>query len=491
MTWRPLYRGAEAEAIRQIVREVAAAIASGAGEQRRPADLALFWAYVAGELDDDDVQAEYDLAVARLIDWIASGSTTTHLHGGLAGGGWVLSHVSEPGAADPALEVIDEALLRAIEEGHAGGAFDLIGGIAGSAVYFLERLQASRAPLARRALTGIVRKLERTCTRTDEGVTWLTGPQLLSDWQRQRWPNGYHDCGVAHGVPGVLAVLAKIAAVPDLSSPARELYAAALAWLDARRGPATPSGRYPSMVEHATSAAASPSRAAWCYGDPGVIAARWSASSSLGLPTAADMHSALECIEHPAASSGVVDAGLCHGAIGLAHLFNRFYQASGVLRFADSARAWFERGLAMRRPHGLGGFESLVPQDDGALQWRPGSRSRCLPRSATTSRPGIACCCATCKAPRSVLVCGTVRPRSLGWITVSGLTHIDRVDHAGRRASCYKRSPDRREFDLGRGRQLVTWRIHALGSQMDIAPRTRHCQRARRRHGCTGTTGRS
>jgi len=371
MSWQPLYRGAEAEAIRRVVRDVASAIASGDGEHRAPADLALFWAYVAGELDDERTQSEYDAAVARLVDWIASGGTTMQLHRGLAGGGWVLSHISEAGAADPALEVIDRALLLAIEGGRPDGGFDLVRGLAGLAVYFLERLQASRAPLARRALDGIVAQLERTCTRTGEGVAWRTGPDQLPDWRTQRWPNGCYDCGVAHGVPGVAAVLAKIAAVPDPPSGARELSAAALAWLDARRGPPAVAARYPSMVEHASSATGSASRFAWCYGDPGVIAARWSASSALGMPTAAEQHAALACIERPVATSGVVDAGLCHGAIGLAHLFHRFYQASGELRFADAARAWFERGLAMRRPHGLGGFGAMVPREHGDPEWRP------------------------------------------------------------------------------------------------------------------------
>lgn len=367
MTWQPLYRGAQAEAIRGVVRDIAAAIASGDGEHRAPADLALFWAYVAGAFDDEATQSQYDAAVANLIDWIASGSTTLRLHGGLAGGGWVLSHISEPGAADPALEVIDRALLLAIEDGRDAG-FDLIRGLTGFAVYFLERLHA---PLARRALAGIVAQLERTCTRSGDGVAWWTDPDQLHDLQRQRWPNGGYDCGVAHGVPGVAAVLAKIAAVPDPPSGARALYAAALAWLDARRGPPTAAARYPSMVEHASSATGSAARTAWCYGDPGVTAARWSAASALGLPIAADLQAALACIELPIATSGVVDAGLCHGAIGLAHLFHRFYQASGEPRFADAARAWFERGLAMRRPAGLGGFGAMVPQDRGEPQWRP------------------------------------------------------------------------------------------------------------------------
>src|SRR5207249_5401263 len=56
-------------------------------------------------------------------------------------------------------------------------------------------------------------------------------------------------------------------------------------------------------------------------------------------------------------------AGLCHGAVGLAHLCNRFYQASGDAAFAEAARTWFARTLAMRRPEGVGGFPAWRGDD--------------------------------------------------------------------------------------------------------------------------------
>jgi len=373
--WQPLYSGADADELRDVVRAIAFSIAAGAGEPRSPTDLALFWAYAAGELEDDRVQAEYDAAIAALTRWIVAGASGPGLHGGLAGAGWVLAHVSEPGAAEPALEVIDRALLSRVEHWPPGSGYDLISGVVGLAVYFLERLRDSPAPLARRGLEQIVEQLGQTCHRSADGAAWHTRPELLPDWQRERWPGGYYDCGVAHGVAGVAAVLGKIAAAPAPPRDARELCMAGLAWLEARRGPPGAAGRYPSMVAPPTAGATgarSPARAAWCYGDPGVIAAQWTAWSSLGAPTATEVDAALTCLDRPIASSGVVDPGLCHGALGLAHLFNRFYQASRDQRFAAAARAWVRRGLDMRRPGGVGGFEAMVEVDHGAPpRWLP------------------------------------------------------------------------------------------------------------------------
>jgi hypothetical protein len=70
--------------------------------------------------------------------------------------------------------------------------------------------------------------------------------------------------------------------------------------------------------------------------------------------------------------SGVVDAGICHGAAGAAHLYNRLYQATGDPVLREAAAAWIERTLAYRKPGvGVGGFEMWVMGDGEELAWRP------------------------------------------------------------------------------------------------------------------------
>jgi hypothetical protein len=52
----------------------------------------------------------------------------------------------------------------------------------------------------------------------------------------------------------------------------------------------------------------------------------------------------------PEEDCGVADAGLCHGAAGLGHLFNRLHQASGDAALAAASERWFARALAMELP---------------------------------------------------------------------------------------------------------------------------------------------
>jgi hypothetical protein len=68
----------------------------------------------------------------------------------------------------------------------------------------------------------------------------------------------------------------------------------------------------------------------------------------------------------------VADAALCHGAAGVAHCFNRIFQATRNPLFMDAATSWFARCLEMTPPGE--GFESLKVWDNKNARWevKPG-----------------------------------------------------------------------------------------------------------------------
>jgi hypothetical protein len=64
----------------------------------------------------------------------------------------------------------------------------------------------------------------------------------------------------------------------------------------------------------------------------------------------------------------VFDAGLCHGAAGLAHLLNRVYQSTGDRILGEGAKVWFARSLSMmEKRDNSGGILFWV---DEPLVWR-------------------------------------------------------------------------------------------------------------------------
>jgi hypothetical protein len=103
------------------------------------------------------------------------------------------------------------------------------------------------------------------------------------------------------------------------------------------------------------------SRIAWCYGDPGMAVTLLAAARGAGEPAweRAAVETALSAASRPEELARIRDAGLCHGSAGIAHLFNRLYQATGEPRLAEAARFWFEWTLRFRQPgNGVAGFRA-------------------------------------------------------------------------------------------------------------------------------------
>jgi hypothetical protein len=348
-TWHPILDDMLAKVARATIHEIAIALLANNGLSHRASERALFYAY-ARELEERFAEP-LEQALLEAVAEIPEISTLS-LWSGLAGTGFAIAHINDQDDAADVLETIDDRLRSAHETWD--DTYDLIGGLVGHAVYFLERLDSQRADFARHALDRIVELLAASAEATPDGMTWLTPPTLLPPWQRDVAPAGHYNCGVAHGVPGIIAVLGRIAALPDPPSRAGVLCDEATRWLLAQRRD-KPAARFPAWL---TGDGAAPARLAWCYGDPGVATALAASRRATSFERAREL--ATEVAACAPEHRGTADLGLCHGPAGLAHLMNRWFQASRDPVFRDAARGWFELLLARRRTDGLAGFVTLT-----------------------------------------------------------------------------------------------------------------------------------
>ena len=333
--------------------------------------LALFHAYF-GRVSS---QPEALTAAAGLLDWAMDQVSVIpmggELFGGLAGVGWALTHLQEHfwrDETDDPLGALDRLLLTHLYHPPQPGVYDLIDGLVGLGVYALERLPR---PDGVELCSRVVQCLGALAERSPSGVTWLTPPDRVPASQQRRAPHGYYNLGVAHGVAGVIAFLALCCKAGVARSVARPILDGAVAWLctqqlsDPSRG-AFPPWVGPGILPHST-------RTAWCYGDPGIAATLLLAARCVGERRWEEvaMSIARRAARQPAADSGVVDAGFCHGAAGLAHLFNRMYQATGDPVLREGASTWMMRLLAMRQPgKGLAGYEAWIHAGGGRMIWQ-------------------------------------------------------------------------------------------------------------------------
>jgi hypothetical protein len=382
-SWKPLLTGPLAEQAAQSVREIAAALPGLDAREGLSASLAggqagqsLFYAYLALYTAEPAAADRAADLLEQAADTLASVPLPPSLYAGFPGVAWAMEHLrgrlfeeDEEGedGEDP-LQEIDDALLGAVGRSPWQGDYDLIGGLAGLGVYALERLPHGSAALL---LEQVVERLAELAKPFDEGVSWFTPPEHLPEWQREIHPNGYYNLGLAHGVPAVVAVLAGAVAARVATAKARPLLDGAVAWLLARRyapGVGSCFGTSYNLGETPV-----PSRLAWCYGDAGVAAALLAAARAAGEPEweRQALEVALTAATRDAATAYINDAGLCHGAAGLGHLFNRMYQTTGEERLATAARSWFERALALRAPgEPVAGYRAFQVEPGGEPTWR-------------------------------------------------------------------------------------------------------------------------
>ncbi|QDQ09254.1 lanthionine synthetase C family protein [Streptomyces spectabilis] len=246
--------------------------------------------------------------------------------------------VTRPGAYGGLLAKLDGqvALLarRLVEEdaprvaaGTAGArmaGYDVVAGLSG-----IGRLLLAAGPehrdttdLVLAHLVALTRPVTEPGGRTVPG--WWTGDPILFS-EPDGIPGGHFNAGLAHGIPGPLALLS-LAHRAGVCVPGQEQAIRTIAeWLLARRSPdglgwpnvvpleaelAAASGTRPGLAE---------ARTGWCYGTPGVARALQLAALALKEPDwnrQAVAAVAATC-DRPGGARAFGDPTLCHGLAGL------------------------------------------------------------------------------------------------------------------------------------------------------------------------------
>lgn len=308
------------------------------------------------EISTELVDYSIDLAVRR---------RSLGLYGGWAGLGWITSHFQVEN--DLVATHVDRVLTSVLKDWPRTVGYDLISGLVGVGVYFLERLPTETAL---QGLTTVLEVLERTAVRTQDGVTWFSPSDSLPVWQREQAPNGYYNLGVAHGVPGVCWLLGQLCREGIAMDRAEALLRRSLRWLHSNHPdptkPDLPSWIAPGVPRHPMR------RLAWCYGPLGASAVILEAATAIadaeGARWARTM--ALACAQVPPSEALIHDAGLCHGAAGNAHIFHRLYRNTGEVIFRKAAVDWFRATVAYRQPGtGVGGFRMWGEVGENRQGW--------------------------------------------------------------------------------------------------------------------------
>ena len=93
-------------------------------------------------------------------------------------------------------------------------------------------------------LEQVIERLAETAEHRPDGITWVSCQEWLPPDYRQHYPQRFYNLGLAHGVPGVVALLGWACAAGVAVGKARPLLEGTVRWLLAQQTP----GGFPSGI---------------------------------------------------------------------------------------------------------------------------------------------------------------------------------------------------------------------------------------------------
>jgi lantibiotic biosynthesis protein len=217
MAWRPLVVADRRAALVAVIRDIVAAVDEiAATTVDQHVDRAILHAYVAREEVAPDPDDRCGTALASAVTELMRSPTAPGLLGGAAGLGWCVAQLAEDETAELVCRRIDQMLLRLLADWR--GPYDLVSGLVGFGVYALARGEPGHALAVR-----VREQLPRRARSLGDGLAWHTPPGELTPRQHSDAPDGVWNLGLAHGVPGVIALLARYLTAGVDVERAREL----------------------------------------------------------------------------------------------------------------------------------------------------------------------------------------------------------------------------------------------------------------------------
>ncbi|WP_225578562.1 lanthionine synthetase LanC family protein [Rhodanobacter sp. 7MK24] len=248
--------------------------------------------------------------VERAMELINERPASSSLYQSLPGVAWTVHAISKNHSIEGAAEVIEDAnqvILASTQAIELDANLDVINGVAGIIIYALRCMTRDQQKV-------LFHNIGQWLTRRFN--YWSSDDPISTTTRRSPETN----LGVAHGVPGLLSVLAKANQKKLLEVDLQKLVKDGFDFIWNFSVPEREGGCYmPHFQDLVTQG-----RLAWCYGSLGVsfaylaASATWSANNDRANQLIA---SSVLQYEHP--SSQLNDASLCHGTSGAAFLFSK------------------------------------------------------------------------------------------------------------------------------------------------------------------------
>lgn len=275
---------------------------------------------------------------------------------GIPGNIWLINYFASKGIIDNLLEPVSEELsdyfLRITKQYLAEKSYDFLHGALG----ILHTANVTGELLNPEIPAIILNAIEEDLIKKDLNSSYMEDWMLVQKGESNK---DHINFGLAHGLPSAALILSGTRTYQG-SKMAIEI--GNFIQMNQSPDPETLS-YYPYHIKKKEPAQYA-SRLAWCYGDPGIASAFWQMGENLQSETI--RNHGLEVIKNctkrtDLTENNVIDAGLCHGTAGMAHIFNRFYQETGINEFDTARYYWLDQTLKMDTfDDGLAGYKTFT-----------------------------------------------------------------------------------------------------------------------------------
>ncbi|WP_143307140.1 lanthionine synthetase C family protein [Chitinophaga vietnamensis] len=331
--------------------------------------MALFYAYYYQHSEADEHLEKVHSLIERCVNDLSEMPLTGAHSAGIAGIAWTLQHLVRMGFMEEddmvdAFEEIDTAIAGFMDTELAEGRNDFLHQGVGVALYFLERLPNEHAA---KQLSRFVQYLKASAVETPYGIAWK---DQFSRSSQEDLENDYYNLGLAHGIPAIIAILARIYESGIETETTRYLVENSVRWVLSTHNTDVSGyqSRYPVLINANHQAVHEKhSRLGWCYGDLGIATSLWYTGARLQRPDY--QQAAMDVFHHVVQyrdeeNGNIKDACLCHGSAGVAHILHRVGAASGDAQVQQGALKWLQTTLQFNHhPEGPAGYRYFQHPD--------------------------------------------------------------------------------------------------------------------------------
>ncbi len=356
--WQPILNGEKLKKAKNIIHEISNILNNGNKYNdysliNGDAGISLFYSYLFINSPNKHYKKIIYTFVEKLITALNERKMYASFMNGICGVSWVLQHLANIDFyylnknENDFISTIDKLINNAIKIEASKKNIDLFNGLVGFAVYFLERLPSKKQ---KRELKNIVLYLELIAKKDEKGIRWLNYNTMRYNNPQITEPNILipeilmeENCnlGLAHGVPGAIFILSKIYTKGIIKEKIKYILERVIFWLLNQKLEENNINTYPHK---SLKMAGVKTNLGWCYSDLSIAIALYYAGKNLNnnkwCKDAVELAKKTTLIDFE--KSLVTEPFFCHGAAGIIHLYNRFFQHTKLKEFYDAANYWID-----------------------------------------------------------------------------------------------------------------------------------------------------